>query len=49
MNTNTIIYSILLLSILYNLFFDNSIIEHKKGNRCKNLRKKCERCNIKNK
>ena len=49
MNTNTIIYSILLLSILYNLFFDNSIIEHKKGNRCnKGLRRKCnERCNIK--
>ena len=49
MNTNTIIYSILLLSILYNLFFDNSIIEHNKGNRCnKDLRRKCKnKCSLK--
>ena len=43
MNTNTIIYSILLLSILYNLFFDNSIIEHQNNRRPDKLKKK--KCN----
>ena len=48
MNTNTIIYSILLLSILYYLIYDNSIIEHQKRNKCKpKLKRKCNRCGFK--